>query len=73
MTTKPSLRAEARARRALLTRADYAERIARFAADLGAAPGAIVAGYFPFRDEADPRQLLAAIRWRCRPSPPASR
>jgi 5-formyltetrahydrofolate cyclo-ligase len=61
MTSKASLRTQARARRALLTRADYADAIARFAGELGAAPGAIVAGYFPFRDEADPRQLLSAL------------
>jgi 5-formyltetrahydrofolate cyclo-ligase len=61
MTSKFSLRAEARARRAALTRADFAETIARYAGDLGAAAGAVVAGYFPFRDEADPRALMAAL------------
>ncbi|HEY0301244.1 MAG TPA: 5-formyltetrahydrofolate cyclo-ligase, partial [Rhizomicrobium sp.] len=58
---KRSLRSHARAHRATLTRADYAQAIARFAADLAVPPGAIVAGYFPLRDEADPRSLMAAF------------
>ncbi len=61
MSTKAELRAAARRRRATLTRADFADAIARFADDLDLAPGAIVAGYFPFRDEADPRGLMAAL------------
>jgi len=61
MNGKASLRAQARAHRATLTRSDYAAAIARHAADLGLIPGAIVAGYFPFRDEADPRALMAAL------------
>ena len=61
MSTKAELRAAARRHRATLTRADFAEAIARFAGDLDLAPGAIVAGYFPFRDEADPRGLMAAL------------
>ncbi len=58
---KKNLRIQARAHRATLTRADYADAIARFARDLAPPPGGIVAGYFPFRDEADPRALLAAL------------
>jgi 5-formyltetrahydrofolate cyclo-ligase len=61
MSTKPDLRAAARRHRATLTRTDFAETIARFAGDLGLAPGAVVAGYFPFRDEADPRALMSAL------------
>ena len=61
MSTKAELRAAARRRRETLTRADYAEAIAQFADDLDLKPGAIVAGYFPFRDEADPRALMAAL------------
>jgi len=61
MPTKAELRATARRHRATLTRADFADAIARFAGDLELAPGAIVAGYFPFRDEADPRGLMAAL------------
>src|ERR1700744_3332820 len=61
MSSKADLRRKARAHRATLTRADYAGAIARFAGDLAVAPGAGVAGYFPFRDEADPRALMAAL------------
>ncbi|HUO88550.1 MAG TPA: 5-formyltetrahydrofolate cyclo-ligase [Rhizomicrobium sp.] len=61
MTPKTSLRNEARARRAVLTRADFAGRIAAVAKDLPLAPGAIVAGYYPVRDEADPRALMSAL------------
>jgi len=61
MATKSDLRAAARRHRATLTRSDYADSIACFADDLGLAPGAVVAGYFPFRDEADPRALMAAL------------
>jgi 5-formyltetrahydrofolate cyclo-ligase len=58
---KSQLRNEARARRARLTRADFAERIARFAGGLLLAKSAIVAGYHPVRDEADPRGLMSAL------------
>jgi 5-formyltetrahydrofolate cyclo-ligase len=61
MSSKIDLRAESRRRRATLTRTDFADTIARYAGDLGAASGAVVAGYFPFRDEADPRALMAAL------------
>ena len=37
---------------------DFAERIARFSAEL---PPGIVAGYWPIREEADPRQLMKAL------------
>jgi 5-formyltetrahydrofolate cyclo-ligase len=59
--TKQNLRTEARARRATLTDPLFAERIASFARDLGIAEGAVVAGYHPFRDEADPRGLMSAL------------
>ena len=39
----------------------FAERIAVFASDLGAPVGAVVSGYLPIRDEADPRALMAAL------------
>jgi 5-formyltetrahydrofolate cyclo-ligase len=57
---KSGLRREARARRAELARAcpDFAQRIARFSAEL---PPGIVAGYWPIREEADPRQLMKAL------------
>ncbi|MEI9888639.1 MAG: 5-formyltetrahydrofolate cyclo-ligase [Rhizomicrobium sp.] len=61
---KRALRAHARAHRATLTRADFAQTIARFADDIALAPGATVAGYFPLRDEADPRALMAALAAR---------
>jgi 5-formyltetrahydrofolate cyclo-ligase len=61
MTSKSQLRNEARALRTTLTRADFAERIAAFAKDIPRAPAAVVAGYHPVRDEADPRGLMSAL------------
>lgn len=61
LSEKKKLRSEARARRAALTDAQFAGRIATFAGELGIASGAVVAGYHPFRDEADPRRLMAAL------------
>jgi len=58
---KGAIRARARARRATLTRVDFAERIAQFAAALALAQGAVVAGYDPIRDEADPRALMSEL------------
>jgi 5-formyltetrahydrofolate cyclo-ligase len=58
---KSNLRHELRARRATLTRADFAERIAAVARDIPLDPGAVVAGYHPVRDEADPRGLMSAL------------
>src|SRR5262249_22515445 len=57
---KSNLRNQLRARRATLTRADFSDRIAAFARDVPLAPGAVVAGYHPVRDEADPRGLRSA-------------
>ncbi|MGH6872839.1 MAG: 5-formyltetrahydrofolate cyclo-ligase [Rhizomicrobium sp.] len=64
--SKSALRRDARAGRAALSRAcpDYAACIARFADDLALAAGAIVAGYWPVRDEADPRALMKALAAR---------
>ncbi len=59
--SKSSLRNEARARRATLTRADFADAIAQFAGALPIAPAAVIAGYQPIRDEADPRGLMSAL------------
>jgi 5-formyltetrahydrofolate cyclo-ligase len=64
---KSNLRNELRARRATLTRACFAERIAGFATDLPLAPGAVVAGYHPVRDEADPRALMSELAGRGHP------
>ena len=60
---KSSHRKDASIRRAELARAlpDFTERIAAFASDLGASAGAVVSGYWPIRDEADPRALMAAL------------
>jgi 5-formyltetrahydrofolate cyclo-ligase len=66
MNDKPSLRTAARARRAELARAlpQYAATIAAFADDLPLAKGAVVAGYWPVRDEADPRGLMRVLAAR---------
>jgi len=61
MHEKRQLRNEARARRAQLTRAGFAQSIAAFARQLALRRGAIVAGYHPIRDEADPRALMSAL------------
>jgi 5-formyltetrahydrofolate cyclo-ligase len=64
---KKNLRTHARAHRTTLIRANFADAIARYAADLALPPGAVVAGYFPMRDEADPRALMAALSERGHP------
>jgi len=67
MNDKQRLRQEARARRAQMARLlpDYAQFLAaRYADrfdDLGFARDAVVAGYWPFREEADPRPLMQAL------------
>jgi len=63
MSTKPQLREQARARRAELARAlpNVAARLASFADELDLPPGAVVAGTWPIRDEADPQLLMAAL------------
>ena len=63
MNTKPTLRQQARARREELARAlpDFAQRIVGFAGDLAMPRGAVVAGYWPVRGEADPRALMMAL------------
>jgi 5-formyltetrahydrofolate cyclo-ligase len=62
--SKSALRLTARATRAALARAcpDIAKRIAAFADAIEA--GGIVAGYWPIRDEADPRGLMRALARR---------
>ncbi len=64
--TKTDLRNFARARRAALATAcpDFAARIAGFADGLDLKPQAVVAGYWPLQDEADPRGLMAALAAR---------
>ncbi len=67
MFDKLRLRQEARTRRQELARAisEYAWQLATRRADyfdgLGFAPDAVVAGYWPFREEADPRPLMDAL------------
>jgi 5-formyltetrahydrofolate cyclo-ligase len=61
MDQKQKMRSEARARRATLVSTGFADRIATFARDLDLPKGAIVAGYHPIRDEADPRALMSAL------------
>ena len=61
MSPKFVLRQKARIRRATLTRADFANAIAAFANEIALPMGAIVAGYHPIRDEADPRRLMTAL------------
>ena len=60
---KQTLRQRARARRAELARAcpDFAQRVAAFVDELNIRSNAIVAGYWPVRDEADPRELMKAL------------
>jgi 5-formyltetrahydrofolate cyclo-ligase len=64
MTAKPELRKHAHAVRATLRIPDFANRIAAFSDALDLPPHAIVAGYWPIRDEADPRALMAALAAR---------
>ena len=63
---KGLLRKGARARRAELVRSctKFAMRITRFADNLALKPNAVVAGYWPTRDEADPRPLMQALAAR---------
>jgi 5-formyltetrahydrofolate cyclo-ligase len=58
---KSGLRVETRALRRSLERPDFTMRLARFAHLLELAPRSIVAGYYPVRDEADPRGLMNAL------------
>ncbi len=69
MTSKDQLRVEARAKRARFAAAlpEFAQSIARFAGDVPLAPGAVLASYWPLRDEADPRRLAAEMAQRGHP------
>jgi 5-formyltetrahydrofolate cyclo-ligase len=61
--SKAVFRLQAKSRRAELARAlpDFAWRIVVFADRLNIPADAIVAGYWPVRDEADPRGLMKAL------------
>ena len=66
---KHDLRKDMRARRAVLARSvpDYARIVAHYAVALDLPDGAVVAGYWPIRDEADPRALMRALAARGHP------
>ena len=66
MITKRLLRESSKAKRHELARAapDFARRIGMFIDHLPIPRDAIVAGYMPLRDEADPRLLMHAIAQR---------
>jgi 5-formyltetrahydrofolate cyclo-ligase len=63
---KRTLRQHARTRRAVFARdvPDFAQRIAAFAEQLDITAHAVVAGYWPVRDEADPRALMQILSAR---------
>ena len=61
MPDKAELRVLARARRAELRTADFAQRLASHVALLAVQPGMVVGGYHAHRDEADPALLLKAL------------
>lgn len=63
MDAKVPHRDKARARRAELARAlpKFADRIAALADKLDVPDGAVISGYWPMQDEADPRALMAAL------------
>jgi len=61
MTDKTELRKEAEQRRRKLARNGFAAAIAGFADTLRLPEGAIVAGYWAFREEADPRALMLEL------------
>ena len=63
MISKRLLREAAKARRATLALAntEFARRVAAFVDLLAIPDGAVVAGYWPLKDEADPRLLMHAI------------
>ena len=58
---KADLRKEAEVRRRKLVRNGFAAAIATLAGELALAEGAIVSGYWAFREEADPRALMLAL------------
>lgn len=66
MSDKTTLRVEARARRATLSKAhaDFAARLAEHADALGIAEGSIVGGYVALADEADPARLIERLAAR---------
>ena len=63
MISKSELRASARTRRAEFAASvpRFAEILAGYAGEIPLSPGTAIASYWPFRDEADPRLLAAAL------------
>ena len=65
VAAKQRLRPEARARRRAAYRAAgvdaFAAAAGHFLEAIALAPGCVVSGYWPFRDEFDPRPLMAAL------------
>jgi 5-formyltetrahydrofolate cyclo-ligase len=67
MTDKVELRKEAEQHRRKVARTGFGAAIAGFAGELALPPGAIVAGYWAFREEADARELMLALAARGHP------
>lgn len=61
MADKTDLRRTAAAHRRTLAYAGHGAALAGYAQDLAMVPGAVVAGYAAFRDEADPGALMQAL------------
>ena len=61
MPDKGELRVRARARRAILHDAGFAQRLVNHVAQLAVAPDLIIGGYHAHQDEADPALLLKAL------------
>jgi len=67
MTDKTELRRQAEAHRKTLVALGHAAALAAYVDALAIAPGAVVAGYAAFRDEADPKALMLATAARGHP------
>jgi 5-formyltetrahydrofolate cyclo-ligase len=67
MTSKTDARQQAAARRRLLADPAHAAALAAQVGALALAPGAVVAGYAAFRDEADPALVLDVLAGRGHP------
>jgi 5-formyltetrahydrofolate cyclo-ligase len=67
MNPKAELRKDAELRRHSLVRPDFPDALASYAAALSLPAGAVVSGYWAFRDEADPRALMLALAERGHP------
>jgi 5-formyltetrahydrofolate cyclo-ligase len=61
MNEKPALRLAAELRRQTLARPEHEAALAAHADALALPQGAVVAGYWPMKSEADPRALMTAL------------